>query len=69
MGYVICRLKTRFANILTGEFPVTWGAAANAIHYPTKGDAERIRARLGRDKTIVIDAQAEVIDPPEAPPR
>jgi hypothetical protein len=61
VGYVICRLRSRFGNVLTGEFPVTWGIAAKAIVYPTKGDAERIRARLGREKTAVLDAQAELL--------
>jgi hypothetical protein len=60
VGYVICRLKSRFANLLTGEFPVTWGVAADAIVYPTKGDAERIRIRLGGEKTAVLDTQAEL---------
>ena len=60
VGYVICRLKSRFANLLTGEFPVTWGVAADAIVYPTKGDAERIRIRLGGEKTAVLDTQAQL---------
>jgi hypothetical protein len=60
MGYVICRRRSRFGNLLTGEFPVTWGVAADAIVYPTKGDAERIRIRLSGEKTAVMDAQAEL---------
>lgn len=69
VGYVICRLRSRFGNLLTGEFPATWGVAADAILYDTKGDAERIRARLSGEKTIVMDAQAELIRPVEAPGR
>ena len=61
VGYVIYRLKSRFGNLLTGEFPVTWGMAVDAIVYPTKGDAERIRARLGGEKTVAMDAQAELL--------
>ncbi len=61
VGYVICRLRSRFANLLTVEFPVTWGVAADAIVYPTKGDAERIRIRLDGKKTVVLDAQAELL--------
>ena len=64
VGYVICRMRSRFANLLTGEFPVTWGVAAKAIVYPTKGDAERIRIRLSGEKTVVMDAQAELLVPP-----
>ena len=61
VGYVICRLRSRFGNLLTGEFPVTWGMAADAIVYPTKGDADRIRIRLSGEKTVVMDAQAELL--------
>jgi hypothetical protein len=64
VGYVICRLRSRFANLLTGEFPVTWGMAADAIVYPTKGDAERIRVRVGSEKTAVLDTQAELLITP-----
>jgi hypothetical protein len=61
VGYVICRMRSRFGNLLTGEFPVTWGMAADAIVYPTKGDAERIRIRLSGERTVVMDAQAELL--------
>ncbi len=61
VGYVICRLKSRFGNLLTGEFPVTWGVAADAIVYSTKGDAERIRTRLGGERTVAMDAQVELL--------
>jgi hypothetical protein len=55
VGYVICRLKSSFRDWLVSEFPVSWGVAADAIVYPTKGDAERIRQRLVPIKTAVID--------------
>ena len=65
VGYVICRLRYRFGNVLTGEFPVTWVMAEAAIIYPTKGDAERIRARLSGEKTAVLDAHAELLITPD----
>jgi hypothetical protein len=65
VGYVICRLRSRFGNVLTGEFPVTWGTAAEAIVYPTKGDAKRIRSRLSGEKTAVLDAPAELLITPD----
>jgi hypothetical protein len=65
VGYVICRLRSRFGNVLTGEFPVTWGMAAEAIVYPTKGNAKRIRARLSGEKTAVRDAYAQLLITPD----
>ena len=53
MGYAVCRHKLRFRDWLVSEFPVLWGAQTDAVVYPTKGDAERIRKRIGGAATVV----------------
>ncbi len=63
MGYVICRIGLAFKTLLTHEFPARWGGAAQAIIYPTKGDAERIRQRITRERTAILDAKAKTIEP------
>ena len=62
VGYAVCRLKPRFRDWLVSAFPVVWGAEADAIIYPTKGDAARIRRRIG-GRTTVIDLGAERMPP------
>jgi hypothetical protein len=63
LGYVICRIGLAFKKLLTHEFPARWGNAAQAIVYPTKGDAERIRQRITGERTAVLDAKSERIEP------
>jgi hypothetical protein len=65
VGYAVCRLKSHFRDWLVSEFPVAWGMAADAIIYPTKGDAERIRLRVG-GRTTVIDLGGERTPPESA---
>lgn len=54
MGYAVYRHKPRFRDWLVSEFPLAWGAKADAVVYPNKGDAERIRQRIG-GRTAVVD--------------
>jgi hypothetical protein len=63
VGYAVCRHKPHFRNWLISEFPIRWGTQAEAIVYPNKGDAERIKQRIG-GRTAVIDLGSE-----RAPPR
>jgi len=39
---------------MVSEFPILWGIQTHAIVYPNKGDAERIRQRIG-GRTSVVD--------------
>jgi hypothetical protein len=57
--YMICRAKTWFNTVcLVRESPPVWGSRADAIAYPTKGDAELIRRRL-REETRAVDVNQE----------
>ena len=63
MGYAVCRHQSRFRDWLVSEFPVAWGLETDAIVYQNKGDAERIRHRIG-GRTSVVDLGA-ARTPPE----
>jgi len=65
VGYAVCRHKLRFRDWLVSEFPVAWGPEPEAIIYPNKGDAERIRQRIG-GRSSVIDLGITRIPPESA---
>jgi hypothetical protein len=56
MGFIICRARDWFCRSwLVREFPIRWGSLTEAIIYPRKGDARRIKTRIG-DEAKVHDA-------------